>query len=72
MDGPLALVPEADAAHFTGRPGSTIRRWAHEGLITRHGHGRGQVKYNLYELHPRQPDGTPGAKPDKPARRAAA
>lgn len=44
------LITEDMAAYTTGRPGSTIRRWASEGRITRHGHGRGQVRYDLHEL----------------------
>lgn len=46
----LALVTEEDAAWYTGRPGVTIRRWAHEGRIQRYGSGRGQVRYNAFEL----------------------
>ncbi|MFC5144277.1 DNA-binding protein [Streptomyces aureoversilis] len=44
------LVPEDEAAAWTGRPGVTIRRWAHEGRIHRYGKGRGRVRYNLWEL----------------------
>ncbi|MFV8127526.1 DNA-binding protein [Streptomyces syringium] len=44
------LVTEDLAAEYTGRPGVTIRRWAHEGRITRHGSGRGKVRYDLWEL----------------------
>lgn len=47
---PLVLIPEDLAAEYTGRPGSTIRRWAAEGRITRHGRGRGCVRYDLSEL----------------------
>jgi predicted site-specific integrase-resolvase len=46
----LALVTEADAAYYAGRPGVTIRRWAHEGRIHRYGSGRGKVRYNIHEL----------------------
>lgn len=46
----IVLVDEAAAAHYTGRPGVTIRRWAHEGRIKRYGSGRGKVRYNVLEL----------------------
>ncbi|MFD3532053.1 helix-turn-helix domain-containing protein [Streptomyces sp. NPDC058664] len=54
----LALVDEEAAAHYTGRPRVTIRRWAHEGRIQRYGKGRGQVRFNVFELNParRNPD----------------
>lgn len=45
------LIDLADAAYYTGRPASTIRRWAAEGRITRHGSGRGQVRYDWRELN---------------------
>jgi hypothetical protein len=45
-----ALVTEADAAYYAGRPGATIRRWAFEGRISRYGSGRGNVRYNVHEL----------------------
>lgn len=38
------------AALYTGRPVSTIRRWAAEGRIARYGTGRGRVRYNAFEL----------------------
>lgn len=64
---PPFLVTEELAAIWTGRPASTIRRWAAEGRITRHGHGRGNVRYNLAELNPKveHDDGTvtPGQAP---------
>ncbi|MFJ4738718.1 DNA-binding protein [Streptomyces sp. NPDC088775] len=44
------LVTEADAAYYAGRPGVTIRRWAHEGRISRYGSGRGKVRYDVREL----------------------
>lgn len=47
---PPALVNEEAAAYYTGRPGATIRRWAHEGRITRYGSGRGNVRYDVHEL----------------------
>lgn len=46
----LILVDEAAAALYAGRPGVTIRRWAHEGRIKRYGSGRGKVRYNILEL----------------------
>ncbi|MEU7032714.1 DNA-binding protein [Streptomyces sp. NPDC046237] len=47
----LALVDEEAAAYYAGRPGVTIRRWAHEGRIRRYGSGRGKVRYNVFELN---------------------
>lgn len=71
---PPFLVTEDLAAVWTGRPASTIRRWAAEGRITRHGHGRGNVRYNLAELPAKTEDEdgnvVPGAAPA--LRRAAA
>lgn len=73
---PPFLVPEEYAAIWTGRPASTIRRWAAEGRITRHGHGRGNVRYNLAELNAKTEDDdgtvTPGAAPPLPVRQALA
>lgn len=43
------LVTAADAAVYTGRSPGTIWRWASEGRITRHGHGK-HVRYDLREL----------------------
>lgn len=63
---PLVLVTEADAAAWTGRPGPTIRGWAHEGRITRYGQGRGKVRYNLFELPCKRNDGQPVDPPAKP------
>jgi predicted site-specific integrase-resolvase len=51
MPSELALVNEEAAAYYAGRPGVTIRRWAHEGRIQRYGSGRGNVRYNVYELN---------------------
>jgi hypothetical protein len=45
------LVEESAAAWYAGRPGVTIRRWAHEGRIHRYGSGRGNVRYNINELN---------------------
>ena len=50
MAAGIALVDEEAAACGTGRPGVTIRRWAHEGRIQRYGTGRGKVRYNVFEL----------------------
>ncbi|MFI8962063.1 DNA-binding protein [Streptomyces sp. NPDC053493] len=49
-DEPI-LVDEGAAAWYAGRPGVTIRRWAHEGRIGRYGTGRGKVRYNILELN---------------------
>ena len=70
MTAPV-LITEDMAVEYTGRPATTIRRWAHEGRIHRHGKGRGQVRYNLWELHSKTVDDmtgevTPGATPDMP------
>jgi hypothetical protein len=66
---PPFLVTEELAVIWTGRPASTIRRWASEGRITRHGHGRGNVRYDLAEMHAKTEagDGTivPGEAPAK-------
>lgn len=43
------LVTATDAATYTGRSVGTIWRWASEGRISRHGHGK-QVRYDLREL----------------------
>lgn len=72
---PPFLVTEELAAIWTGRPASTIRRWAAEGRITRHGHGRGHVRYDLAELPAKTEDDDgnviPGRAPEKPAALAA-
>jgi hypothetical protein len=60
---PLALVTEELAAEWTGRSGSTIRGWAHKGRIHRYGSGRGQVRYNLFELPSKGDDGEPAETP---------
>jgi hypothetical protein len=66
---PPFLVTEELAAVWTGRPASTIRRWASEGRITRHGRGRGNVRYDLAELAAKTEgeDGAviPGRAPDR-------
>ena len=50
---PEQLVTEDLAAYWTGRPATTIRRWAAEGRLTRH-HDRARrrngVLYDLAEL----------------------
>lgn len=51
MSSKLTLITEDMAAHWAGRPGSTIRRWAAEGRIQRYGTGRGNVRYNLWDFH---------------------
>jgi hypothetical protein len=50
---PEQLITEDLAAYWTGRPATTIRRWAAEGRLTRHqDHGRRKngVLYSLDEL----------------------
>ena len=49
---PEQLVPEDLAAYWTGRPATTIRRWAAEGRLTRHHNPqrRNGVLYDLAEL----------------------
>ena len=75
---PSALVDEEAAAWYAGRPGVTIRRWAHEGRIARHGSGRGKVRYNVRELNKAERDEytgeliTPGEAPPLPAGARAA
>lgn len=70
------LVSEEYAVIWTGRPASTIRGWAHQGRITRHGKGRGNVRYDLAELPSKTEDETgtivPGVTPPMPAPLAAA
>ena len=67
------LVPEELAVAYTGRPATTIRRWAHEGRISRYGQGRGRVRYDLLELHSKTEDDDgvqqPGVTPEMPAER---
>lgn len=46
----MVLVDPEAAAYWTGRPTSTLRRWAHEGRITTYGSGRGRIRYDLAEL----------------------
>lgn len=75
---PVALVDAEAAAYWAGRPVSTLRRWAHEGRITAYGSGRGQVRYDVFEI-PRatrdewtsaliEPGATPPM-PDEPRKR---
>ncbi|MGY4902552.1 helix-turn-helix domain-containing protein [Streptomyces sp. 900116325] len=56
MPAARGLVSEKDAAYYAGRPGVTIRRWAHEGRIRRYGSGRGNVRYNVFELNKAERD----------------
>lgn len=46
-----ALATASDVAYWTGRPVGTIWRWASEGRITVHGHGK-QARYDLMEINP--------------------
>lgn len=74
----LALVDEEAAAYWAGRPGVTIRRWAHEGRIQRYGKGRGKVRYNVHEIPKAERDEwtreliTPGETPPMPTSAQAA
>ncbi|MCX4735772.1 DNA-binding protein [Streptomyces sp. NBC_01363] len=56
MAADRGLVSEKDATYYAGWPGATIRRWAHEGRIQRYGSGRGQVRYNVFELNKAERD----------------
>jgi predicted site-specific integrase-resolvase len=56
MPAARGLVSEKDAAYYAGRPGVTIRRWAHEGRIRRYGSGRGNVRYSVFELNKAERD----------------
>lgn len=51
----IALATAADVAYWTGRPVGTIWRWASEGRITVHGHGK-QARYDLMEINPAKRD----------------
>lgn len=51
MTSEITLITEEMAAHWAGRPGSTIRRWAAEGRVRRFGEGRGKVRYNLWDFN---------------------
>ena len=57
------LIPEDLAAYVTGRPASTIRRWATEGRITRHPapDRRNGVLYDVFELPAARRDPDTGA-----------
>lgn len=78
MSGEPGLVDEGAAAFYVGRPASTIRRWAAEGRITRHGSGRGKVRYDVFELNGAERDEytneliSPGATPPLPTFEARA
>jgi hypothetical protein len=58
LDGPMA-------AAWTGRPESTLRRWAHEGRITRYGTAR-QAMYDMDELPERSEQRVPPRRLDNP------
>jgi hypothetical protein len=60
------LVDTVSAAVAVDRPKSTIRAWAHRGLIVRKGQdGRGRALYDLaevYQVAKRLPDRKKGTK----------
>lgn len=78
MASEITLITEEMAAHWAGRPGSTIRRWAAEGRVRRFGEGRGQVRYNLWDFNKARRDEhtgdliAPGQAPPLPAGTRAA
>ena len=78
MSGEHGLIDEGAASFYVGRPGSTIRRWAAEGRITRHGSGRGKVRYDVFELNGAERDEytneliAPGTPPPLPMSEARA
>lgn len=51
----VALATAADMAYWAGRPVGTIWRWASEGRITVHGHGK-NARYDLMEVEPAERD----------------
>jgi hypothetical protein len=61
-----ALATAADVAYWTGRPVGTIWRWASEGRITVHGHGK-QARYDLMEINPATRDEDGNVKVPTPA-----
>lgn len=57
--GPLPILLDGPmAAAWTGRPEPTLRRWAHEGRITRYG-PPGRAMYDIDELPERSVGGVP-------------
>ncbi|MFF9175967.1 DNA-binding protein [Streptomyces sp. NPDC014793] len=63
------FVDEEAAAYYAGRPGVTIRRWAHEGRIRKRGSRRtGGVRYCVFDLNkgPRDEYTRELIKPGKP------
>lgn len=68
MTGPR-LITLTDAAHLTGRPASTLRRWIMEGRLTRHGTPRA-IRLDYSEL--RDVDPTNPRRKKCPPRRTAA
>lgn len=58
MPEPRFLITAHEAAVWTGHPASTIRRWASEGRINRHGRGRGNVRFDVRELPPKSANET--------------
>jgi hypothetical protein len=57
LDGPMA-------AEWTGRPESTLRRWVHEGRLTRYG-PPDRTLYDIDELPERSVGGVPHRLPNR-------
>ncbi|WP_435111889.1 helix-turn-helix transcriptional regulator [Nocardiopsis synnemataformans] len=63
------LVDTEAAELYTGRPRTTLYRWAHEGRVTKYGtRGKGRALWNLNELPACPEGGTPPPPPPLPAR----
>lgn len=58
MTGRLILVDVATAMEWSGRPAATLRRWVHEGRLTRHGKPRAAM-FDLRELPEKAVGGVP-------------
>ena len=76
---PLEYLTDTQAAIYTGRPASTIRRWGAEGRLTRRPDRgrRNGIRYHISELPRAVKDPAtgkikPGKAPPLPSHRAAA
>ena len=58
------LLDGAMAAAWTGRPESTLRRWVHEGRLTRYG-PPDRALYDIDELPERSVGGVPRRLPNR-------